>query len=77
MVKTPPQHQIIPLLENGDKLTRYEFERRYNAMPNLKKAELIEGIVYIMPASLQRHAQFKKSRINRGNCLSYACCFAF
>jgi Uma2 family endonuclease len=53
MVKTPAQHRIIPLLENGDKLTRYEFERRYNAMPNLKKAELIEGIVYIMPAALR------------------------
>ncbi|BAY76570.1 hypothetical protein NIES25_30220 [Nostoc linckia NIES-25] len=53
MVKTPPQNQTIPLLENGDKLTRYEFERRYNAMPNLKKAELIEGIVYIMPAALR------------------------
>ncbi len=37
----------IPPLENGDKLTRDEFERRYDAMPNLKKAELIEGIVYI------------------------------
>ncbi|MBW4677480.1 MAG: Uma2 family endonuclease [Desmonostoc geniculatum HA4340-LM1] len=53
MVKTPPQHRTIPLLENGDKLTRYEFERRYNAMPNLKKAELIEGIVYIMPGALR------------------------
>jgi Uma2 family endonuclease len=53
MVKTPPQHRTIPLLENGDKLTRYEFERRYNAMPNVKKAELIEGIVYIMPAALR------------------------
>jgi hypothetical protein len=28
----------IPRLENGDKLTRREFERRYKAMPNLKKA---------------------------------------
>jgi len=53
MVKTPPQHRTIPLLENGDKLTRFEFERRYNAMPNFKKAELIEGIVYIMPAALR------------------------
>jgi Uma2 family endonuclease len=53
MVKTPAQHRIIPRLENGDKLTRYEFERRYNAMLNLKKAELIEGIVYIMPAALR------------------------
>lgn len=47
MVKTPLQHLTIPPLENGDKLTRYEFERRYNAMLNLKKAELIEGIVYM------------------------------
>ena len=40
---TPP----IPPLENGDRLTRAEFERRYDAMPHLKKAELIEGIVYM------------------------------
>ncbi|MHC5745748.1 MAG: Uma2 family endonuclease [Nostoc sp.] len=53
MVKTPSQPWTIPPLENGDKLTRYEFERRYNATPNLKKAELIEGIVYIMPAALR------------------------
>lgn len=36
----------IPPLENGDKLTRTEFERRYHAMSKPKKAELIEGIVY-------------------------------
>ncbi|WP_445631290.1 Uma2 family endonuclease [Nostoc sp. DSM 114167] len=53
MVKAPSQLWTIPPLENGDKLTRYEFERRYNATPNLKKAELIEGIVYIMPAALR------------------------
>ncbi|MBE9235376.1 Uma2 family endonuclease [Anabaena aphanizomenioides LEGE 00250] len=37
----------IPPLESGDRLTRPEFERRYSAMPNLKKAELIEGVVYV------------------------------
>src|SRR4051794_18897553 len=37
----------IPPLQNGDRLTRAEFERRYEAMPHLKKAELIEGVVYI------------------------------
>ena len=52
MVKTPNQHLTIPPLENGDRLNRYEFERRYNAMPNLRKAELIEGVVY-MPAALR------------------------
>jgi hypothetical protein len=29
-------------LEPGDRLTRAEFERRYDAMPEVKKAELIE-----------------------------------
>ncbi len=49
---------ILPL-ENGDKLTRVEFERRYQAMPNLKKAELIERVVYIMasPLRITTHGQ--------------------
>lgn len=34
-------------LQQGDVLARTEFERRYAAMPGLKKAELIEGIVYM------------------------------
>jgi Uma2 family endonuclease len=38
--------KILPL-ENGDRITRAEFERRYDAMPHLKKAELIEGVVYM------------------------------
>jgi Uma2 family endonuclease len=40
-----PENGLIPPLENGDRLTRAEFERRYDAMPELKKAELIEGEV--------------------------------
>jgi Uma2 family endonuclease len=50
MVKTPSQPRLIPPLENGDRLTRYEFERRYNAMPHLNRAELIEGVVYMAAA---------------------------
>ncbi|WP_373540212.1 Uma2 family endonuclease [Chamaesiphon sp.] len=50
MVKTPSQQRRIPPLENGDRLTRYEFERRYDAMPSLKQAELIEGVVYMAAA---------------------------
>src|SRR5436190_21221331 len=41
-----------PLLEPGDRLSRDEFARRYERMPNVKKAELIEGIVY-MPSPLR------------------------
>ncbi|PMB39526.1 hypothetical protein CEN40_23735 [Fischerella thermalis CCMEE 5205] len=37
----------LPPLESGDRLTRYEFERRYQAMPQNIKAELIEGVVYL------------------------------
>lgn len=36
----------MPPLENGDRLTRAEFERRYGAMEHIKKAELIEGVVH-------------------------------
>jgi Uma2 family endonuclease len=46
----------IPPLENGDRLTRAEFERRYNAMPHIKKAELIGGVVYMpSPIRLESH----------------------
>jgi Uma2 family endonuclease len=46
----------IPPLEPGDVLSREEFERRYDAMPDLKKAELIEGVVYMpSPVRLNRH----------------------
>ena len=49
---------IIPLLESGDKLTRHEFERRYTAMPDNKKAELIEGIVYMAsPLRIRSHGE--------------------
>ena len=45
----------VPPLENGDRLTRAEFERRYAAMPHLKKAELIEGVVYVPSPVRYRH----------------------
>jgi Uma2 family endonuclease len=45
----------IPPLENGDRLSRVEFERRYQAMPHVKKAELIEGVVYL-PSPVRHRA---------------------
>ncbi|HAN73422.1 MAG TPA: Uma2 family endonuclease [Planktothrix sp. UBA8407] len=48
----------IPTLENGDKLTRDEFERRYQAMPEHQKAELIAGIVYMAsPLRITQHGE--------------------
>ena len=37
----------VPALASGDRLTRAEFERRYEATPEKFKAELIEGVVYV------------------------------
>jgi len=46
------------VLETGDRMSRPEFERRYARMPHLKKAELIEGVVYMpSPVRLQRHGR--------------------
>ena len=48
----------VPPLENGDRLTRAEFERRYEAMPNVKKAELVEGVVYVgSPVRFLQHGR--------------------
>lgn len=37
----------VPPLENGDRLHSKEFLRRFEALPELKKAELIRGVVYM------------------------------
>jgi Uma2 family endonuclease len=51
-----PLRPTPPPLEPGDRLTRDEFERRYQAMPHVKKAELIEGEVFMSsPVSWEFH----------------------
>lgn len=48
----------LPPLESGDRLTRQEFERRYAAMPQIKKAELIEGVAYVAsPVRIKNHGR--------------------
>ncbi|MYC96025.1 MAG: Uma2 family endonuclease [Caldilineaceae bacterium SB0661_bin_32] len=48
----------VPPLNNGDRLTRAEFERIYSAHPEIKKAELIEGVVYMpSPARYREHGK--------------------
>lgn len=51
-VSTPA---VIPL-ENGDRLSRREFEERYRARPDIKKAELIEGVVHVPSPVRATHA---------------------
>ncbi len=48
----------FPLLENGDEMSAGEFMERYERMPNVKKAELINGVVYMAsPVSLDLHSE--------------------
>src|SRR5882724_513112 len=45
-------------LESGDHLTREEFHHRYCARPDIKKAELVEGVVYVAsPVRTRQHGQ--------------------
>jgi hypothetical protein len=58
MTLSQPRIALDPPLENGDRLTRAEFERRYHQLPHLKKAELIEGRVYIgSPVRVNKHGR--------------------
>jgi Uma2 family endonuclease len=55
--KSKPSQERPPF-HTGDRLSRIEFERRYEAHPEIKKAELLEGVVY-MPSPLRfpEHAE--------------------
>lgn len=47
----------IPALESGDRMSRVEFEHRYHLHPEIKKAELIEGEVYVAsPVRAKQHS---------------------
>ena len=53
---TPTRRPVS--LETGDCLSREEFHRRYLARPDLKKAELVDGVVYVpSPVSLDPHGE--------------------
>jgi Putative restriction endonuclease len=54
----------VPPLENGDRLSREEFERRYEGMPESDKAELIEGITYMAAALRFKSHGLPHSRLN-------------
>ncbi len=46
----------LPPLNSGDRLSRAEFERRYQAHLEIKQAELIEGVVYVpSPTRSEQH----------------------
>ncbi|MFN0144958.1 MAG: Uma2 family endonuclease [Dehalococcoidia bacterium] len=47
----------VPPLENGDTLSREEFERRWESHPEIKKAELIGGQVYLAMTDAVPHSE--------------------
>ncbi len=53
------QHTPAALpLRAGEQLTRREFERRYLANPNIKKAELVEGVTQVRePVGFYNHSR--------------------
>ncbi len=56
--QSSPSLDCLPPLESGDRLSRTEFERRYRAAPQIRKAELIEGAVYVAsPLRFTPHAE--------------------
>ncbi len=56
--RSPTKITSAPPLNAGDRLSRAEFERRYHAMPDVNKAELIEGIVHMpSPVHFLQHGQ--------------------
>jgi Uma2 family endonuclease len=56
MTATPTA--VRHLLENGERMERAEFHRRYEQCPDLHGVELIEGVVYMpSPINVARHAR--------------------
>ena len=49
---------LTPPLHDGDRLTRDEFLRRWDAMPDLKHAELIDGVVHMAYPVSTPHGDF-------------------
>jgi Uma2 family endonuclease len=62
MSKLPPKPAGVnrpryPLLDNGDRMKAAEFEARYSAMPHVKRADLLRGVVYMpSPVRYEDHA---------------------
>jgi Uma2 family endonuclease len=55
---TTPEAAAVPVLANGDVMSREEFHRRYAACEGLERVELIEGVVYMpSPISIELHAR--------------------
>ncbi|MBY0507355.1 MAG: Uma2 family endonuclease [Bryobacteraceae bacterium] len=52
-------HLLVPPLRDGDELTSEEFLRRWEAMPDLKHAELLDGVVSMPSPVSDEHSSFQ------------------
>jgi len=52
----PETTHLCPPLQSGDRLTRVEFHRRYCQHPEIKKAELVEGVVVVSSPVSKHHS---------------------
>lgn len=57
VAQRPQALDDVPPLQAGDRLTREEFERRWELHPEIKKAELIDGLVYTEKSVSPRHGR--------------------
>jgi Uma2 family endonuclease len=62
---------LRPSLENGDRMDREEFHRRYSERPDLQHVELIEGVVYL-PSPIRFEAHSVPQGVMLGWLLAYA-----
>ena len=54
-MKEPSALEVVEL-QNGDRMTRAEFHRLYERLPEDFKAELIGGVVYVASPLKRKHA---------------------
>ncbi len=59
-IQAKPMPALVPAepipLKSGDRLTHAEFHRRYLARNDIKKADLFEGVVYVVsPLRYEQH----------------------
>ena len=57
MAASAKLESTVPPLESGDRMASEEFHRRYQMHPEIRKAELVEGVVYVASPVRVEHAE--------------------
>jgi Uma2 family endonuclease len=58
MTSAPASRPPLPLLESGMRLSRAEFHALYEAHPETRHAELIDGVVYVSSPVSKHHSPY-------------------